>query len=178
MSLQQVLFGLTELVISVLVSFFLVFATYRLILAITKRIDEENQLRSKNSAVGIVLGSVLVGEVIIVKQAIYPVMAVLQIFVLGEERNFGAYLEVLGFGLGYVLLTGILAVLCILFCFWLFDKLTPGIDEFEEIKSGNVAIAVLMAAMVIGVSILISSGVSGLTRALVPFPEIGSIPLE
>jgi uncharacterized membrane protein YjfL (UPF0719 family) len=69
-------------------------------------------------------------------------------------------------------------VLCILFSLWLFDRMTPGIDEMEEIKTGNVAVAVFMAMLIIAVSILISSGVSGLTRALVPFPEIGAVPIQ
>ena len=178
MSLQQVLFGVSELLISVLVSFFLIFATYRLILVFTKRFDEEAQLKRKNTAVGIVLGSVLLGEAIVVRQALYPVMAVIQIFILGPERSTGAYLKLLGLSIGYVLLSGVLAILCILFSFWLFDKLTPRIDQYEEIKAGNMAIAVFMALLIIGVSLLISSGVSGLTRALIPFPAVGSVPLD
>lgn len=178
MSLQQILFGFFELLISVLISFVLIFATYRVILAVTRRFDEETQLKRGNAAVGVVLGGILVGEVIVVRQAIYPVMAVLQIFVMGGNRSFPAFLELAGLSVGYVLLAGILAVLCILFSLWLFDKMTPGIDEYEEIKSGNIAVAVFMAMLIVAVSILIGSGVAGLTRALVPFPEIGSVPLE
>ena len=76
MSLQQVLFGLLEFLVSVAISFILVFATYRFILWLTKRFDEENQLKQKNTSVGIVLGSIILGQAIIVRQAIYPVMAV------------------------------------------------------------------------------------------------------
>lgn len=178
MSPQQILFGVSELLIAVLVSFVLIFATYKLILAITRKFDEENQLKRGNVAVGIVLGSVLLGEAVVVRQALYPVMAVIQIFVLGGERTAGAYLRLLGLGAGYVLLSGVLAVLCILFSFWLFDKLTPRVNQYEEIKAGNKAMAVFMALVVIGVALLISSGVSGLTRALIPFPEVGSLPLD
>lgn len=178
MTIQQILFGFFELLISVVISFFLIFATYRLILKFTRRLDEENQLKQKNTAVGIVLGSVLLGEAIVVRQAIYPVMAVLQIFVMGQERDASAYVKVLGLSIGYVLLSGLLAILCILFCFWLFDKLTPKIDEYEEIKAGNIAIAAFMGMLIIGVSILVSTGVSGLTRALIPFPQVGTVPFE
>ena len=178
MSLQQILFGFVELLVSVLVSFVLIFGTYRAILALTKRFDEENQLKKGNAAVGVVLGGILIGEVIIVRQAIYPVMAVLQIFVMGGERSLPAFLRLAGLSIGYVLLAGVLAVLCILFSLWLFDRMTPGIDEFEEIKAGNVAVAVFMALLVVAVALLIGSGVSGLTKALVPFPEVGTLPIE
>ncbi len=178
MSPQQIMFGLFELMLSVLISFFLIFATYRILLALTRRFDEEKQLKSGNKAVGIVLGSILIGEVIVVKQAVYPVMAVLQIFFMGEKRSVPAFLELAGLSVGYVLLAGVLAVFSILFSLWLFDKMTPGIDEYEEVKGGNIAVAVFLAMMIVAVSLLISSGVSGLTKALIPFPPIGSVPLR
>ncbi len=84
----------------------------------------------------------------------------------------------LGYSIGYVLLAGILALACILFSFWLFNKLTPRIDHFQEIKENNIAVALFMAIFIIAISFLISTGVSGLTRALIPFPEVGSIPIE
>lgn len=178
MSGQQVIFGLLEFLVSIFISFILIFGSYRLFLVLTPRLDEERQLREKNTSIGLLLGSILLGEAIVVKQAIYPVMAVIQIFVLGQEKNFVNFLKMLGFSGGYVLLAGILALVCILFSFWLFNKLTPRIDHFQEIKENNIAVALFMAILIVGISMLISTGVSGLTRALIPFPEVGSIPIE
>ena len=178
MSSQQIIFGLLEFFVSIFISFILIFVSYRFFLWITPNLDEERQLREKNASVGLLLGSTLLGEALVVKQAIYPVMAVIQIFVLGQEKNFMNFLKMLGFSMGYVFLAGILALGCILFSFWLFNKLTPRIDHFQEIKENNIAVAVFMSIFVIGISLLISAGVSGLTKALIPFPEVGSIPFE
>ncbi len=178
MHLQQILLGLIELLVSIFISFVLIAGSYRFFIFITPRFDEERQLKKKNTAVGIVLGGILIGEVLVVKQAIYPVMSVIQLFILGEEKNFPNYLEMIGLSVGYVLLAGILALGCILFSFWAFNKLTPRIDQYEEIKNNNVAVAVFMALFILGICILISDGVSGLTKALIPFPEIGSIPFK
>jgi putative membrane protein len=178
MSGQQVIFGVLEFFVSIFISFILIFVSYRLFLVLTSSLDEERQLREKNTSVGLLLGSILLGEAIVVKQAIYPVMAVIQIFILGQEKSFSNFLKMLGFSAGYVFLAGILALACILFSFWLFNKLTPRIDHFKEIKENNIAVALFMAIFIIGISLLISAGVSGLTRALIPFPEVGSIPLE
>lgn len=177
MSGQQIIFGLLEFFVSIFISFILIFGSYRLFLLLTPRLDEERQLREKNAAVGIILGSVLLGEAIVVKQAIYPVMAVIQIFILGKERSLPNLLKMLGYSVGYVFLAGILALACILFSFWLFNKLTPRIDLLDEVKKNNLAVALFMSLLIIAISLLISAGVSGLTRALIPFPEIGSIPL-
>jgi len=178
MSGQQIIFGLLEFLISIFVSFILIFGSYRLFLILTPRFDEERQLKMKNTSVGIILGSILFGEALVVKQAIYPVMAVIQIFILGQEKSALSFIKMLGFSVGYVLLAGILALICILFSFWLFNKLTPRINHFEEIKKNNIAVALFMAFVIVAICLLISSGVSGLTKALIPFPEVGSIPLE
>jgi len=178
MYLQQILLGLIELLISIFISFVLIAGSYRFFIFITPRFDEERQLKKKNTAVGVVLGGILIGEVLVVKQAIYPVMSVIQLFILGEEKNFANYMEMLGLSVGYVLLAGIIALGCILFSFWAFNKITPRIDQYQEIRNNNVAVAVFMALFIVGICILISDGVSGLTKALIPFPEIGSIPLK
>jgi uncharacterized membrane protein YjfL (UPF0719 family) len=178
MSGQQIIFGILEFLVSVLISFILIFGSYRIILVLTRRIDEEKQLKKKNVSVGVLLGSIFVGEALVVKQALYPVMAVIQLFVLGQEKNAGSFFEVLLYGFGYVILAGILAILCILFSFWLFNRLTPSIDTYREIEENNLAVAVLMALFIVGICLLMSAGVSGLVRALIPFPEIGSVPLK
>jgi putative membrane protein len=178
MSGQQLIFGLVEFFVSVLISFILIFGSYRIILVLTRRIDEEKQLKKKNISVGIVLGSIFIGEALVVKQALYPVMAVIQLFILGQKKDAGSFAEVLLYGLGYVLLAGILAILCILFGFWLFNRLTPNIDTYLEIQDNNLAVAVLMALFIVGICLLMSAGVSGLVRALIPFPEVGSISLK
>lgn len=178
MSGQQIIFGLLEFLVSILISFILIFGSYRIILALTRRFDEEKQLRKKNLSVGIVLGSIFIGEALVVKQALYPVMAVIQLFVLGQEKDTGNFMKVLLFGSGYVLLAGILAIISILFSFWLFNRMTATIDTYKEIQDNNLAVAVLMALFIIGICLLMSAGVSGLVRALIPFPEIGTVPLQ
>jgi putative membrane protein len=177
MSAQQLLFGLLEFLVTVLISFFLTFSTYQLLLKLTPHFDQEKKLKQKNASVGLVLGSILLGQAIVVRQAIYPVMAVIQLYITGTGKNFAKFAEFLALGAGYIVLAGVLAILCILLSFWLFDKLTPGIDQYQEVRDNNLAIAVFMALFIIGISLLISSGVSALVRALIPFPNVGSIPL-
>jgi uncharacterized membrane protein YjfL (UPF0719 family) len=175
--MQQVLFGLLEFLLSILLAFVLVFGAYRLYLALTPRLDEERQLRSGNKALGFFLGSILLGEAIVVKQAVYPVMAVIQLFAASQERSLPGFFKMLGLSLGYILLSGLLALFCMLFCLWLFNRATPGIDLFEEIGGDNLAVALLTGLLILGISLLVSQGVAGLTRALIPFPAVGTVPL-
>jgi uncharacterized membrane protein YjfL (UPF0719 family) len=176
-SLQQVIFGLLEFLLSIFTSFILIFGSYRLFLWLTPHFDEERQLGENNTAVGIVLGGIILGEAIVVKQAIYPAMAVVQLYVLESSHSPGSFFKMLGLSVGYVLLSGILALLSILFSLWLFHRMTPRLKEYEAIKNNNVAVALFVAFFVLSVCLLMSSGVAGLTRALIPFPEVGTLPL-
>lgn len=49
---------------------------------------------------------------------------------------------------------------------WVFGKLTREIEEWEELKKGNVAIGVAMAAIVIAVAVVVTQGVATLIEAI------------
>lgn len=60
----------------------------------------------------------------------------------------------------------IVASFAITVTFKVMDKLTKGIDEKAELSGGNVAIGALYAGILIGVSGLVASGVSGISIGL------------
>ena len=43
---------------------------------------------------------------------------------------------------------------------------TKELEEFEELKKGNIAVALEMAGVIIAVSLIIQSGITGITAAL------------
>ncbi len=49
----------------------------------------------------------------------------------------------------------------------MFDKLTKGIDEWREIKKGNVAVGILMAAVILSIANVVQTGVQGITMSIV-----------
>lgn len=51
----------------------------------------------------------------------------------------------------------------------MYDKWTKDIDELAEIQKGNVAVGLLMAAVIYSVANIITSGVVALTEAIKPF---------
>jgi uncharacterized membrane protein YjfL (UPF0719 family) len=50
----------------------------------------------------------------------------------------------------------------------MFDKLTHGIDEWKEIQKGNVAVGIVMAAVILSIATVIKSGVWSLTASIDP----------
>lgn len=43
----------------------------------------------------------------------------------------------------------------------IFDLFTPGVDEMDELKKGNMAVAVVLAAVVLSVGMVIAMAVHG-----------------
>ena len=65
------------------------------------------------------------------------------------------YLKLLGWG-AVGIFTMALSLWVLL---WVFTWLTP-VDEWEELKKGNLAIAIVMAAVIIGFALVISSAIA------------------
>jgi uncharacterized membrane protein YjfL (UPF0719 family) len=59
-----------------------------------------------------------------------------------------------------------LAMKAVTLAFGMFDKLTKGVDELAEIKRGNVAVGLLLSAVIFAIGNVISSGVTALTTSL------------
>ena len=62
----------------------------------------------------------------------------------------------------------ILAIFSIYIAINVLDRITVGIDEFKELKKGNVAIAIIMAAVLFAVSFVIKGAVVSMASALSP----------
>jgi uncharacterized membrane protein YjfL (UPF0719 family) len=71
-------------------------------------------------------------------------------------------------GLIHMFIGIVLAVISIYIAVRILDKITVGIDEFKELKKGNVAVAILMAAVLFAVSYVIGGVVSAMAAILSP----------
>ncbi len=64
-------------------------------------------------------------------------------------------LYMLGYGLAAALVMSLALGLCVKVWNWL----TP-VDEWEELKKGNIAVAIVLAAVIIGFAIVVSTAIS------------------
>lgn len=76
------------------------------------------------------------------------------------------------FGLLQIIIGIALAVIAIYIGINFLDKLTPDIEEVDELKKGNVSVGAYIAAVVISIGIVIQGGVVGLTKALTPGKDL------
>lgn len=57
----------------------------------------------------------------------------------------------------------------------MFDRLTKGVNEWEAIKNGNVAVGILMAAVIISIATVVQSGVLQVTAHLDVTESLGDM---
>jgi uncharacterized membrane protein YjfL (UPF0719 family) len=148
----QLLLSLAQLVIAIILSAIAAYLAFYLFQWFTRDLDEWEELRQGNPAVGIVLGAIVVSVAIVLRPALAVNTAIWDV---GRTLYFRVLLaEALQLAVGLVL-----AVVTLALALYLFAALTRGIDEVEELKKGNVAIAGLLAGVVLGVALMVSQAI-------------------
>ena len=120
---------------------------------LTKGIDEWEEIGKGNHAVAIYVAGIFISVAIIVAPG-----------VIGLFRTF----DLIGIAVGFVQLVLALALAVVMqyIGLWVFGKLTKDLDEWGELKKGNAAVGIVMAAIVIAISTIVSQGVASIIAAI------------
>ena len=165
MLLANAIVGLFQLLISIIFAVLALYIGFFVLSKITKVIDEEKELAQGNAAVGIVVAAVFVAIALVVQSGVsglsVGINKAISVGILSVDG-----LLAIGTAFIQLILGIVLAVGAIYLALYILDKLTKGIEEFEEIKKGNVAVALMMGGVIIAVAVIIQSGVLGITAAL------------
>lgn len=167
MLLANAVVGLVQLVISIIFAVVALYVGFAVLGKITKGIDEEKELAKGNVAVGILVASVFVAIALVVQSGVSGLSVGINkaLSVSGGILSLDG-LTIVGVALIQLILGIVLAVGAIYLALNILDKLTKGVEEFEELKKGNVAVALEMAGVIIAVAVIIQSGVIGITAAI------------
>ena len=117
----------------------------------TRGIDEWNELRKGNLAVGVILGAMIIGVGLVLRPALAPLA-----LNLDATATDAVVYRILLHGV-QVLVGIVLAVVSLGLSLWLFTRLTGSIDEWAEIGRGNVAIAAVLAGVIIATALITST---------------------
>lgn len=172
MDISAIVAGIVAYAVSVIAAVLLVFVTYRLNTLLTSKIDEERLLLSGNRSVAIGLGAILLSQAILMRHAVFPTMVVVRDLFL-KPVSWSAALWVLSHCLAFFLIVGVLAFGSVAIATWLFTKMTGSLPEREQILKDNVAVAILFAFVIVGVTLIVNEGLEDLTRSIIPPPSTG-----
>lgn len=160
MELVNAFVGLIQLIIAIILAVVALYIGYATFSKITKGMDETEELRKGNVAVGIIIAAILFAIAIVVQSGIAGISIGIINALEGDWWSLIAAFIQLILGI-------ILAIVVIYLALNIMDRLTKGLDEFEELKKGNVAVALLMAGVIVATAVIIQSGVIGITSALI-----------
>lgn len=169
--------GVVALGVAVLASVVLVFVTYRLSSFVARQSDADALLRSGNRSVGLALGATILSQAMLLRHAVFPVMAVIRdVFV--QPFSIGYLAWALAFSVACFAILGVLSFVSVVLATWLFQKLTRSLPEREEILRDNVAVGILFAFVVVAITLIVSEGIEDFSRSIIPFPESGVLRVE
>lgn len=120
---------------------------------LTKEISEWKEISKGNQAVAVYMAGIFLSVAIIIGPGI-----------LGLFRT----MEIVGIALGFIQLIFalVLAVVAQYIGLSALSKLIKGVDTWEELKNGNIAVGIVMAATVVAVGTIVAFGVQSIIEAI------------
>ena len=157
--------GIIQLIIAIILAVVALYIGFSVLNRITKGMDEAKELAKGNVAVGILIAAVFIGIAVVVQSGVSGVsLGIAKAMAVGIFSVDG--LIAIAVAILQLILGIVLAIVSIYLALKVLDRLTKGVEEFEELKKGNVAVALEMAGVIIAVAVIIQSGVIGITSAL------------
>jgi len=160
--MEELFLSLAQLGVAIVLAALAAYLAFYLFQWFTRDLDEGEELRRGNAAVGIVLGAIVVSVAIVLRPALEVDSTAWDI---GRSEVFFRVLlvEALQVAVGLVL-----AVVAQALAFYLFAALTRGFDEVAELKQGNLALAGLLAGVLIGAGLLTSQAIAQVLSLIPP----------
>jgi uncharacterized membrane protein YjfL (UPF0719 family) len=157
--------GIIQLIIAVILAVVALYIGFSIFGKITKDVDEQKELAKGNVAFGIVVASIFVAIAVVVQSGVAGIsVGISKASTLGFTSVDG--MIAISVAIIQLILGVLLAIGAIYLALNILDKLTREVEEFEELKKGNVAVALEMAGVIIAVALIIQSGIVGITAAL------------
>lgn len=163
MTLSAILFLLASVIISVLI-IYLSYLTINSLLAHRHNIEP-----GKNTAYAILCSAMLYAVGTLLAESITPIRTAVQ---LAQAQGASLFEGVIKYALFFILLSFLLGMLINILSLRLFDFLTRNINEMEEIKNNNHAVAILTGVMILIIVSIAREGFVGVLESLLPYGEV------
>jgi hypothetical protein len=172
MNTELFYYSLVEIGISIVFGVSLLYFTYRVI---NKLVKKKFDISSDNISFSIFTSSILFSVAYLISGIKSPILNSLKM--LSNNPEYDGSLIIDGFKYSGLFLTVIIITitLVIFISIQLFTYMTKNINEFQEIKKNNLAVAILTATIIISISLLVKESLYLLLETFVPYPEVPNI---
>jgi uncharacterized membrane protein YjfL (UPF0719 family) len=177
----RLLVSFFELGLMIVLSGVIIYVIYRVFIKANPDFDMEEEIIKGNVAVGILVSSIMISAALMLKKGVGASVGMFRLSIAAPaEVSFPLWQTAL-LTLGHLAITLCVAIFTISITLRLFGrmvkKLKPELRIGEQMKRGNIAVGILLSAVVFIAALYVGEGVSALTKALVPQPKIGAIQI-
>ena len=141
----QLILAIVKILSAIVLSVAAAYAGISLLDRLTPQIDEWKEIKKGNVAIGLLYASVIIFLVLLVEPQISAFVTAIQ--------PSSTLVPLLLFSFVNYLLSLFFAILAVYLSIYLIDRITVDVEEFVELKNNNVAMALIMAAILIGVAL-------------------------
>lgn len=127
----------------------------------TQGVDEWSELRKGNTAIGLLMGAMILSVANVIRGGVVGLTEQLTHPALNLTYVLQVVVGVLNLLIGLWISTNVVSL-----TLKILDKSTKNIEEMEEIKKGNVAVALMVTGVLLGVSTIVSAGVENLSSVV------------
>jgi len=167
-----------EFFLSVIMSGFVIYLTYRVFIKANPDFDMEAEIKKGNVAVGVLVGAILFSASMILQKGMGSVVSMFRLYISAPGENTLGLGKLALMSVAHLGLSMLLAVITISVTLRLFGRLVRShMHPGEELQKGNVAVGLILASVVLVAALYVGEGVSAISKALVPQPSIGQIEI-
>ena len=173
----RVIVSLFNFTLMVVMSAFVIALTYRIFVKANPDFHMGQEIKKGNVAVGILMAAILLSASYILMAGTESSIAMFRMHMLAPSEENESILRILGLIVAHLAVSMALAVVSISVTLRMFGRLEKELRAGKELQNGNLAVGVLLAAVVVISSMYVREGVSALSKAMTPQPSIGRIEI-
>ena len=126
-----------------------------------------------NIAIGVLKGGSLIALGLLLQHAVVSTFNAMDLMYRGAEINALAVRRIITYASLHLFVSVVVSASVLALGTLLFTKLTRNVDEMDEIRKGNVAPAIVLAAVMVVLAIMTGPGLEMALEGLIPMPELG-----
>ncbi|GFO58978.1 hypothetical protein GMST_13030 [Geomonas silvestris] len=177
----RLLVSFFELGLMIVLSGLIIYVIYRVFIKANPEFDMEEEIIRGNPAVGILVSGIMVSAALMLRKGVGASVGMFRLSISAPADVAFPLWQTALLTLGHLVITLFFAIFTISLTLRLFgrmvNKLNPALRLGEQVRQGNLAVGILLAAVVFIATLYVGEGVSALTKALVPQPRIGTIQI-
>lgn len=174
----RILVSFFEFLLSVVMSGFVIYLTYRVFIKANPDFNMEEEIKKGNVAVGTLMGAILFAASLILQKGLGSVVSMFRLYVSSPGEASIGLVKLVLISAAHLGLSMLLAYITISVTLRLFGRLVRShMHAGEQLQKGNLAVGILLASVVLIASLYVGEGVSAISKALVPQPSIGQIEI-